>query len=106
MKHYFRRNFEQFNYIIILYYFFKRKKKKKYHLPLFFSQFLCIFSDGYIFIYKRDIILEVIAIYSMVRLIAILLFGIFLINSVSFFYQNWLIEKFWNDFKKERRTDE
>lgn len=49
--------------------------------------------------------MEVIAIYSMLRLIAILLFGIFIINSISGFYRNWLIEKFWKDYKKERGID-
>ena len=79
--------------------------QKKYHLPLFFLNFFVFFSDGYIFIYKRDIIMEVIAIYSMLRLIAILLFGIFIVNSISGFYRNWLIEKFWKDYKKERGID-
>lgn len=49
--------------------------------------------------------MEVIAIYSMLRLIAILLFGIFIINSLNGFYLNWLIEKFWKDYKKERGID-
>lgn len=47
--------------------------------------------------------MEVIAIYSMVRLIALLLLFMFLINSISGLYRNWLIEKFWEDYKKEKR---
>lgn len=50
--------------------------------------------------------MEVIAIYSMVRLIAILLFGILITNSFIGLYLICRIDKFIENSKKERRADE
>ena len=75
---------------------------KKYHLPLFFSQFLCIFSDGYIFIYKRDNnILKIKFI-----MIAILLFGILIINSLFGLNLICRIDKLIEINEKEMKDDE
>ena len=76
---------------------------KKYHLPLFFSQFLCIFSDGYIFIYKRDNNILKIK-FIMEVMIAILLFGIL----ISLFGLNLIcrIDKLIEIKEKEMKDDE
>ena len=80
--------------------------KKKYHLPLFFSQFLCIFSDGYIFIYKRDNNILKIK-FIMEVMIAILLFGIFIINSLFGLNLICRIDKLIEiNNKKEMKADE
>lgn len=78
---------------------------KKYHLPLFFSQFLCIFSDGYIFIYKRDN--NILKIKFIMEVIAILLFGILIINSLLGFTLICRIDKLIEiNNKKEIKADE
>lgn len=78
---------------------------KKYHLPLFFSQFLCIFSDGYIFIYKRDNNILKIK-FIMEVMIAILLFGILIFNALFGLNLISRIDNLIEINEKERRADE
>ena len=96
---------ENLSSLIILLFFKRVSDKKKYHLPLFFSQFLCIFSDGYIFIYKRDNNILKIK-FIMEVMIAILLFGIFLINSLFGLNLISRIDNLIEINEKERRADE
>lgn len=79
--------------------------KKNIIYPYFFSQFLCIFSDGYIFIYKRDNNILKIK-FIMEVIIAILLFGIFIINSLFGLNLICRIDKLIEINEKERRADE
>ena len=79
--------------------------KKNIIYPYFFLNFFVFFSDGYIFIYKRDNNILKIK-FIMEVIIAILLFGIFIINSLFGLNLIGRIDKLIEINKKERMADE